>query len=110
MHDAASGHASKINNRGLEAQIGYLIEAFGPKGARSVVEDCRRDPLAKNLYPTEALRGNADRDTLCIESLNGQERNDGRRPSGEDRSVDDAVRSEPPPSTPDSAATTTQEA
>jgi hypothetical protein len=40
VHETASKRASEVNNGGLEAQIDYLIDAFGPQGARSVIEEC----------------------------------------------------------------------
>lgn len=109
VYDAASEHASKINNHGLEEQIGYLIECFGPKGARSIIEDCRHEPLSKGIRDTESLNNNADRDTLCADGLNGQGGHDGRWPPKEEGGADGVAQSEPPPpSSPDRAATTTQ--
>ncbi|MFC4048353.1 hypothetical protein ACFOY4_01545 [Actinomadura syzygii] len=40
VHETASQRASEVNNGGLAVQIDYLIDALGPKGARSVIEDC----------------------------------------------------------------------
>ncbi|MFF5265012.1 hypothetical protein ACFY4C_39350 [Actinomadura viridis] len=44
VHETASKRASEVNNGGLAAQIDYLVDAFGPKGTRSIIEDCRPKP------------------------------------------------------------------
>jgi hypothetical protein len=38
VHDAASHAASDINNRGVEAQMAFLVEHLGAEGARAAID------------------------------------------------------------------------
>jgi hypothetical protein len=41
VHDAVAAHASEVNNSGVEAQIRFLLDEFGAKETRRIVESER---------------------------------------------------------------------
>jgi hypothetical protein len=43
VHETVSQQASAINNGGLQAQIEFLVRAYGRERARSLIEDCQQD-------------------------------------------------------------------
>jgi hypothetical protein len=42
VHEAKAEEASAVNNAGLEAQLDYLVEAYGLDATRSLIEDAAR--------------------------------------------------------------------
>ena len=42
VHDLKSGEAGKINSRGIESQLDYIIDCLGEEGARKAVQDVAR--------------------------------------------------------------------
>ena len=75
VHDAFSRQASETNNDGLESQVRFLVEYYGPGRTRSLLSD---------LQPRTATRASADGTAVppagaerCSPAARGVERHEG---------------------------------